>query len=190
MNEFLKRYMGMQVWSAGHKQHEWTSWAAIDGVFPFLEENHQLSFKPEWQAEVHLPDYDVLVRTYPDPPREIDEADDTRRPVGSSDAKPGPSGSCAGKKSKPNESDRKTANGDEASCAIASDTTQASYVSQTKCTGSGGKSNGDAVEKMEEGSDGSIHSSDTLMPAAAAKQPANEPNKDEKKLDARNGNDL
>lgn len=26
--------------SAGHTKHEWTSWASIDAVFPFLEEKY------------------------------------------------------------------------------------------------------------------------------------------------------
>lgn len=38
--------------SAGHKQHEWTSWSCIDSVFPFLESKMQASAPKKASASV------------------------------------------------------------------------------------------------------------------------------------------
>lgn len=45
LNTILSEDNGMPERSAGHKKHEWTSYAAIDAVFPYLEELYEKSTK-------------------------------------------------------------------------------------------------------------------------------------------------
>lgn len=45
MNTFLAFDNGMPERSAGHKKHEWTSYAAIDAVFPYIEELYEKAVK-------------------------------------------------------------------------------------------------------------------------------------------------
>lgn len=42
MNEELDtRSKDVPCYSAGHTKHEWTSWACIDALFPFIEEKYE-----------------------------------------------------------------------------------------------------------------------------------------------------
>lgn len=42
MNEKLGSRSGdIPCYSAGHTKHEWTSWACIDALFPFIEEKYE-----------------------------------------------------------------------------------------------------------------------------------------------------
>lgn len=42
MNEKLGSRSGdIPCYSAGHTKHEWTSWACIDALFPFIEERYE-----------------------------------------------------------------------------------------------------------------------------------------------------
>lgn len=42
MNQELdRRSKDIPCYSAGHTKHEWTSWACIDALFPFIEEKYE-----------------------------------------------------------------------------------------------------------------------------------------------------